>query len=176
MSSRILVTYATQTGYTKGVAETIAGTLSEHGLAVEILPMKDVTDLVPYQAVIAGSALQAKQWLPEATDFIKSHQSELARKTFAFFSVCMTLAMAKGESFRPQIGEWLAPVRQLVKPISEGLFAGGLDIKKIPSGSDRLKFRISVILGVWKEGDHRNREAIREWAVSLLPVLSDTQR
>ena len=33
------------------------------------------------------------------------------------------------------------PVHALVKPASEGLFAGALDISKIPSFGDRLKFR-----------------------------------
>ena len=67
-------------------------------------------------------------------------------------------------------------MRALVRPVSEGLFAGTLDIKKIPSIGDRLKFRISVMMGVWKEGDHRDWNAIRAWAASLVglfqPVLS----
>ncbi len=56
-------------------------------------------------------------------------------------------------------------------PLSEGLFAGVLDIEKIPSFSDRFKFRLSVIFGVWKEGDHRDWQAIQEWATSLGPLL-----
>jgi hypothetical protein len=51
--------------------------------------------------------------------------------------------------------------------VSEGLFAGVLDIRKIPSFSDRLKFRLSVVSGVWSEGDHRDWNAIRDWAKSL---------
>jgi hypothetical protein len=47
------------------------------------------------------------------------------------------------------------------------LFAGVLDIKKIPSFADRVQFRISVVLGVWSEGDHRDWNAIRSWAESL---------
>ena len=50
---------------------------------------------------------------------------------------------------------------------SEGLFAGVLDISKVPSPSDRLKFRLSVLFGVWKEGDHRDWNAIRSWTESL---------
>ena len=57
-------------------------------------------------------------------------------------------------------------------PVSEGLFGGMLDISKIPSGSDRLKFRLSVLFGAWKEGDHRDWNAIRLWADSLLPLLT----
>ncbi|OGO34224.1 MAG: hypothetical protein A2W35_03655 [Chloroflexi bacterium RBG_16_57_11] len=79
----------------------------------------------------------------------------------------MTLAMRDGEKYRPQIAEWLAPVRALVHPVSEALFAGILDIRKIPSFSDRLKFRLSVASGVWSEGDHRDWNAIRDWANGL---------
>ncbi len=58
-----------------------------------------------------------------------------------------------------------------MKPVSTGLFAGVLDIGKIRSFSDRLKFRVSVLFGVWKEGDHRDWNAIRDWAASLGPLL-----
>jgi len=47
------------------------------------------------------------------------------------------------------------------------LFAGVLDISKVPSLSERLKFRLSVVMGVWTEGDQRDWEAIREWAAGL---------
>jgi hypothetical protein len=59
----------------------------------------------------------------------------------------------------------------LLKPVSEGLFAGALDIRKIPSFSDRLKFRLSVLFGAWTEGDHRDWNAIRTWAQSLPALL-----
>jgi hypothetical protein len=52
------------------------------------------------------------------------------------------------------------------------MFAGMLDIRKIPSFGDRLKFRLSVLFGAWSEGDHRDWNAIREWASLLHPKLS----
>jgi len=55
----------------------------------------------------------------------------------------------------------------LLKPVSEGLFAGILDISKVPTFRDRLMFRISMLSGIWKEGDHRDWNAIRVWAESL---------
>ena len=112
-------------------------------------------------------------WLPEAMQFMRAHQAELKRKPFAAFLVCMTLSMKNGEQYRSHVSSWLEPVRALVRPVSEGLFAGGLDIHKIPSFSDRLKFRLSVLFGVWKEGDHRDWDAIRKWAVELKPLLSN---
>ena len=171
MSNKILVTYASRTGSTIGVAEAIGKTLAEVGAQVDILPMKEVKNLSPYSAVVAGSAIQNKQWLPEAMQFIQAHRAELASKPFAAFLVCMTLGMRNGESYRPFVSGFLAPVRSLVKPVSEGMFAGMLDIRKIPSFGDRLKFRLSVLFGAWSEGDHRDWNAIHEWTNGLRLTL-----
>ncbi len=171
MTSKILVTYASRFGATAGVAEAIGKTLAEHGAQVDVLPMKEVADLSAYQAVVAGSAINGGAWLPDAMQFIRAHQSELQRVPFAAFQVCMTLAMKNGEQYRGHVANWLEPVRALVRPVSEGLFAGALEIGKIPSFGDRLKFRLSVLFGVWKEGDHRDWKAISAWAESLYPLL-----
>jgi menaquinone-dependent protoporphyrinogen oxidase len=171
MPNRILVTYATRLGSTTGVAEAIGRTLAEGGAEVEVRPMTEVEDLAPYQAVVAGSAIQGNRWLPEAMQFIRTHQAELAKKPFAAFLVCMTMAMRnpKGPEY---VKTWMEPIRSLVRPVSEGLFAGVLDIQRIPSFGDRLKFRLSVLLGVWSEGDHRDWDAIRKWADETLPLIA----
>jgi menaquinone-dependent protoporphyrinogen oxidase len=171
MSNKILVTYASRAGSTVSVAEAIGKTLAEGGAQVDVLAMQDVKDLAPYRAVVAGSAIQNKQWLPEAIQFMQTHQAALAQKPFAAFLVCMTLAMKNADKYRGFVADFLQPVRLLVKPVSEGLFAGVLDIKKVPSASDRFKFRLSVLFGVWSEGDHRDWDAIHSWADSVRPLL-----
>ncbi len=168
--NEILVTYASRAGSTAGVAEAIGKTLAENGVPVDVRPMETVKDLDQYRAVVAGSAIQNKQWLPEAMSFMRAHRATLAQKPFAAFLVCMTLTMGDGK-YRQEVAEWLGPVRSLVRPLSEGLFAGALDISKIPSFFDRLKFRLSVAFGVWAEGDHRDWNAIHDWAKSLPPLL-----
>jgi menaquinone-dependent protoporphyrinogen oxidase len=172
MTSRILVTYASRTGWTVGVAEEIGKMLNDDGRQVDVLPMKAVNDLSNYDAVVAGSAINGGAWLSEGINFICQHQNELQKRPFAAFLVCMTLAMKNGENYRSQVASWLEPVRTLVHPLSEGLFAGGLDIKKVPSASDRLKFRLSVLFGVWKEGDHRDWAAIDSWAMGLKALFN----
>ena len=174
MSNTILVTYASRTGSTAGVAEAIGQSLADGGAQVEVRPMqdiKDAQDLAAYGAVVAGSAIRAAQWLPEAMQFMQTYRAELAGKPFAAFLVCMTLAMPAADKYRAGVAEWLAPVRALVKPVSEGLFPGILDISQVTSFGDKLKFRLSVLFGVWSEGDHRDWNAVRAWAESLRPLL-----
>jgi len=171
MSKQILVTYASRAGSTAGVAEAIGKTLAESGAQVDIIPMKDVKDLAPYQAIVAGSAIRGRKWLPEAMQFIQTHRAELAQKRFAEFTVCITLAMKNREQYRAGVREWVTPVRTLVKPLSEGLFAGMLDFSKLPFNWDTLMLRLSVALGIFPRGDHRDWNAIRTWAESIRPML-----
>ena len=166
-NNKILITYASRTGSTAEVAAEIAKALTGFGIPVDLHPMQDVKDLADYHAIVAGSAIQDRQWLPEAMQFLQTHRSTLAQKPVAIFTLCMTLAMKNGERYRPDVMEWLAPVRRITRPVSEGLFAGVLDISKIPSFSDRLKFRLSVLFGVWSEGDHRDWDAINSWVGEL---------
>jgi menaquinone-dependent protoporphyrinogen oxidase len=167
MSNKILVTYASRAGSTAGVAEAIGKTLGENGAQVDVLPMKDVKDLAPYRAVVAGSAIRGAKWLPEAIQFMQTHQTALSRKPFASFMVCITLAMPNGENYRDGLKDWLKSVRELVRPISEGFFAGALDFSKLPITPNTLLMRVAVALGIFPLGDHRDWQAIRAWASDL---------
>jgi menaquinone-dependent protoporphyrinogen oxidase len=172
MSNKILVTYASRAGSTAGVAEEIGKTLVESGAQVEVRPMQEVKDLELYRAVVAGSAIQDGKWLPEAMQFMQTHRMALNRKPFAAFLVCMTMAM-KNVKAHEAVPDWMEPVRARVKPVREGYFAGALNLSKVPSFSKRLMFRLSVAMGFWSEGDHRDWNAIRAWAASLASVLQE---
>lgn len=171
MNNKILVTYASRAGSTAGVAEAIANTLTEGGAQVDVIPMQDVKDLSPYRAVVAGSAIRQAKWLPEAIGFIRKHRETLLHKPFAMFTVCITLAMSNSEQYRSAVAGWVAPVRELTRPLSEGLFAGMLDFSKLPVNWDTLKLRATVAFGIFPRGDRRDWHAIRAWAESLKPVM-----
>ena len=172
MNNKILVTYASRAGSTAGVAEAIGKSLVDSGAQVDVLPIENVTDLAPYRAVVAGSAIRGQKWLPEAMQFIRDHQAELSHKPFASFMVCITLSMANAGQYREGLKSWMSPVRDLVHPVSEGYFAGALDFSRLPFSFNVLAMRIVVLIGVWKQGDHRDWNAIRAWAESLPAQLS----
>ena len=172
MSNKILVCYASRTGSTGGVAEAIGKTLAESGAQVEVRSMKDVQHLAPYRAVVAGSAIREGRWLPEAMQFMRTHQATLAQKPFAAFLVCITLAMPNADKYREGVTTWLEPVRALVKPVSEGLFAGALDCSKLSLIPDGLSMRAAVAFGIFPQGDHRDWNAIRAWATDLQSFLA----
>jgi len=171
MSKKILVTYASRAGSTAEVAEAIGKTLSEGGAQVDIMPMNDVKNLSSYQAVVAGSAIRGSKWLPEAVQFVQTHRSTLAQKQFAMFTVCITMAMKNAENYRAGVAGWVAPVRAMVKPLDEGFFAGMLDFSKLPVNWDTLMLRLTVALGIFPRGDHRDWNAIHNWAEGLKSVL-----
>ena len=172
MPNKILVTYASRAGSTAEVAQAIGKTLAENGAQVDVIPMNDVQDLAPYRAVVAGSAIRKSKWLPEAAQFIQTHRAELAQKRFAEFTVCITLAMSNTEQYRSVVAKWVEPVRAQVKPLSEGYFAGRLDFSKLPVNPDTLQLRLAVALHIFPREDRRDWNAIRAWAESIRPMLT----
>ena len=172
MSNKILVTYASCSGSTASVAEAIGKTLAESGADVDVRPVAEARDLSPYRAVVVGSAIQGGKWLPEAMQFVRAHQGELAHKRFAAFLVCITLSIKGGDQYRSNVDTWLDPVRSLVRPVSTGAFAGVLDFGKMPmTFTAQIAMRLPVLFGLWKTGDHRDWGAVRQWAEELSPRL-----
>lgn len=170
-AQRILVTYASRSGSTAEIAEAIGNRLAHSGLLVDVLPMQEVQDLTFYRAVVAGSAIRASKWLPEAMQFLETHRSVLAQKPFATFTVCITLAMSNTWQYRQAVAGWIQPVRAQVNPVSEGLFPGRLDFSKLPANLDTLKLRLVTALGIFPKDDRRDWQAVGEWAGSLPSLL-----
>lgn len=161
---KILVAYASKAGSTSEVAQAIGETLRAQGANVDVLQIKHVKDVSAYQAVILGSAIRVGQWLPEAVNFVKTHQAELRQRPTAYFLVSGTLKENTPE-VTEKVSAALTPVRALLEPTSMGLFAGKMDFSKL-SFLDRT---IAKAVGS-VEGDWRNWDAIRAWAAQALPA------
>jgi len=164
MTGKILVAYATRAGSTAEVAQAIAEVLRGQGNTVDVMPVKEVKDLSPYRAVIAGSAIRMGSWLPEAVDFVTKNQPALNKVPTAFFLVSGFLKDDTSE-MRAKVSAFLDPVRAIMKPCKEGLFAGKMDYSKI-SFLDRIIAK--AVKSV--EGDWRNWDEIRAWAAHAVPV------
>jgi menaquinone-dependent protoporphyrinogen oxidase len=166
--AKVLLAYASQCGSTGEVAQAIGQVLCESGAAVDVRLLKNVRQLDSYQAVVVGSAIRSSKWLPEAEDFVRTHQDTLSRVPVAYFATCMTLAVDSAEA-RRKAATFLAPLREQVQPLDVGLFAGKLDFDKLPPA-----FRLLWPLtpgGQVGEGDYRDWDAIRAWAAGLRPKL-----
>jgi menaquinone-dependent protoporphyrinogen oxidase len=161
MENRILVTYASSAGSTAEIAARIGETLSHNGQSVDVLPVKQVTDLTPYSKIVLGSAIRAGNLLPEAMKFVETHQATLQQKPTSVFIACLTLKDDTEEN-RKTVDAYLNPVRALVKPASEGLFAGAMMMK-------RLSFIERLMMKAMKtpEGDFRKWDQIEAWAKTV---------
>jgi menaquinone-dependent protoporphyrinogen oxidase len=159
----ILVTYASQMGSTAEIAAAMGNILTGHGARVDIRRMKDVDDVSPYCAVIAGSAIQGSKWMLEGMNFIRKYQTELRQKPCATFLACITLGMVKTDQYRESLKMWMQPVREMVRPRLEGYFAGALDIQKLPVTPNGLLLRLTIALHILPSGDHRDWQAIQLW-------------
>jgi menaquinone-dependent protoporphyrinogen oxidase len=163
---KILVTYATRAGSTAQVAEAIAQTLGAAGTAVDVRPIKNVTHLEGYDAVVIGSAIRMGQWLPEAVEFVKNNQPVLVNLPTAYFLVSGFLRHDTPEMHKT-VEAYLDPVRKILEPKSIGMFAGKMDYC-------RLSFLDRTLAKMMKEeeGDWRNWDAIGGWARDLLPMVA----
>jgi menaquinone-dependent protoporphyrinogen oxidase len=161
MPERVLVCYATMFGSTIGVANHIAEGVKKRGAAVDVMAAHDVTDIGPYSAIVVGSAIRAERPLPDAMEFLARVHTPLQSKRVSVFVVCMTMSQG-GPTCETTASGYLAPMRALVKPAAEGLFAGVWE-------PDKAKWLYRVIMRIMKTpvGDFRNWEHIAAWAASV---------
>lgn len=161
MQNKILIAYASKAGSTIEIANYMGKILKDKGIQVDVLPVHTVMDISAYQSVILGSAIRVGKILPEAMKFVENNQVELQKKQFGVFVVCMTLNQDTEEN-RKIVSDYLIPVRALVKPDSEGYFAGVMDLNK-------LNLLEKMIMKAMKApvGDFRKWDQVEAWSGNL---------
>jgi len=154
----ILLAYASRFGSTQEVAETIASTLSEAGLEVDLQPMQEVKSLDRYDAVVLGAAIYNAKWHAAAHQFVMQHQDALTQLPVAIFTLGpLSPSDAAKRNSRRQLDSELAKYSWL-KPVAVEIFAGKYDPSKPGMGFfDRFV----------PARDVRNWGAIRAWAKTL---------
>jgi menaquinone-dependent protoporphyrinogen oxidase len=162
----ILLAYASRFGSTQEVAETIAATLGEGGLEVDLQPMQEVKSLDRYDAVVLGAAIYNAKWNAVAHQFVSRHQDTLTQLPVAIFTLGpLSASDAAKRNSRRQLDSELAKYPWL-KPIAVEIFAGKYDPSKPGMGFfDRFL----------PARDVRNWNAIRAWANVLSVQLQHSK-
>lgn len=83
---QVLVAFASQTGSTAGIADTIAAVLTRDGLSVDCRPAADVTDLAPYAAIVLGSGVFVPSRRSDGNGFLARHEAELGDRAVWLFT------------------------------------------------------------------------------------------
>lgn len=192
---KVLVAYVSHSGSTKEVAELIGKEIESGTCQVEIKPVSAITDVSSYDQVIAGGLVYRFGWHPEIAKFINDHAASLADRPTAIFVMGLRLVKTKAletagfpvfvdpkmlqiprneeklslldsiSTLNGILKQTLTTIKK-IHPVSLGFFCGKLDLK-ILSFPEQMIMRFLMMLTGIKEGDHRNWEAIRDWANSL---------
>ncbi len=167
MDTQVLVAYATKYGATAEIAKEIGQVLRQTGLRTEVLPVKRVGDLAPYQAVVLGSAVYAGQWRKEAAAFLEDTAQALAERPVWLFTSGPTgqgdpTELMKGWRFP----EGLQPIADRIRPRDVAFFHGVLDLKKL-----NLAEKLIVKALKAPVGDFRDWETITSWARRIAETL-----
>lgn len=161
MATNVLVACASKHGTTREVAESIARTLGESGVAVEIEEARRVRDIARYDAVVVGGGLYMGKWHADARRLLKRHREELAQKSLAVFGMGPdSLEASKVAESRKQLDRALAATPEL-EPIAVTIFGGALE-------PESWRFPLNRLPAF----DARNWDVIEEWAVDLVAKLS----
>jgi menaquinone-dependent protoporphyrinogen oxidase len=170
MEPLVLVTYATRYGSTQEVAQAIAETLRQNGVAVETQPIRSIGSIERYSAAVLGVPLYMGRMHKDARRFLAAHRNALTKMPVALFVLGPVQKDEKDwAGARTQLEKELAKYPWF-SPVSQQILGGKFDPAKLG-----FPFSLFPPLRRLPAGDARDWTAIRAWAsdlaVSLQPTL-----
>ena len=155
--SRVLVAYGSRHGSTAEIAEAIAATLREAGLAVDCRKAGEVDSLDGYDAVVLGSAVYMRRWRRAARRFLDRFAGDLRERPLWVFS--------SGPIGDPEKinYDWAEPPRTIERADHLGAR------EHVVFGGRSLSTRIPE-----EQRDLRDWEEIRAWARRIAAELAIT--
>ncbi len=160
---KLLIAVSSKHGSTREIAGSIAATIRDCGIEVEVADAGAVESVEPYDAVVIGSALYMGRWMGPARTLVERSADALRTRPVWLFSS--------------------GPMgRDIVDPAdsAEGLrlleLVGARDHRLFAGKADRDEFglveRAVVRMVKSPYGDYRDWKAIREWATAIANELT----
>lgn len=160
--ANVLVAYATKHGSTREVAEAIAATLCEQGVAVDVAAAGETCDVTAYSGVVLGGALYMGRLHPDACRFAERHSTALGLMPLAVFAMGpKRLEDDDVAGARKQLD--VALDKLPISPQLVAIFGGVLDPTKLRFPWKRLP-----------ASDARDWDAIRSWAEDAGALFATT--
>lgn len=177
---KILITYSSGFGTTREVAEKIGQILKQADLlSVDLLPIDEVSSVVPYDTVILGSSVRAGHPLANMVDFIAHHRRHLETKRVAIFLVCLCANSEEGrcKAVEDQLPQLLRHF-PTIHPFAVEAFGGKIDFDKLNPVMRKLMRHVLEKSGLPADGsvDTRDWKLIEQWALSLRDELTAAAR
>ena len=118
MNRKILVVYATKSGSTTDVAQSIRETLTEAGAQATVKSAGSIQEIENYDTIFIGSPIIYGKCMSEIKKFVNTHRLSLSQRTVAYFITCMFLSQAAGDLL-PEIPIFVDPLFGDPKPKKE---------------------------------------------------------
>lgn len=172
---RVLVCHASIHGSTAEIAERLATKLREREVAdrVDVFAVVRAPSAIEYDAVVLGSAIHDRAWLPEARAYLLDNLRALASRPVWLFGVGMidALPTALRVRARRNAGRVFAKLPGSLHPRGTRLFSGVIRKEHLPATGRALV----ALLGC-RYGDLRDWHAIDGWAAEIADGLAARAR
>jgi len=158
---RVLVTVASRHGATKEMGDVVAEVLREAGHVVDVTPPDDVERVMPYDAVVLGSAVYVGRLSASLRDLVLRQGAHLrSRPVWLFWSGPV------GAHPTPTVPDDVESMVAAVGAREARCFVGALD-----RASLSLSERALVSLVRAQDGDYRDLDEVRSWAMGVAAEL-----
>lgn len=158
---RVLVTYGSKRGGTKGLADMLGSALEDEGVDVTLMQAAGVMDVRPFEAVIVGGALYNKRWHKDARRFVGRHAKALQARPVWLFSSGPLDDSALTDDIDPV--KHVASAMDAISARGHMTFGGRLqeDVQGFPASS-----MAKTMAGDWRDEAH-----VRDWAKRISEEL-----
>ena len=154
--TQVLIIHASKYGSVEEVARYVACDRAGRRRSVRCLAARDAVDLEGYDLIVLGTGLYMGRPHRDARRFLHDHHAALAHQPFAVFALGpLSNEPEEKEKVRPQLEHALDHYPEL-DPAAIAIFGGVIDHEKLSFPFNHMP-----------EGDHRDWDEIRRFALSL---------